>query len=532
MSRDCKGLTPTHTACAVRVRDRGLVYPGYPESAQEPINYFVHGMNFATMLVDAVLSSAPYFFVYIWTSWLVYAIIYALFSIAFFRLGGTDASGNVRLRCDRRAALCMASHSKRGVRCLRSCATQPYIYAVLDWRTPASAASAGLVEGVIVFVLVPLLGLLAYWLVFLRRARIAHEPIPAGAPGCAPPAGAVAPVLTRAASRLPVLRWLPLGALAVLICTFSASTPITTILKNQSYWRARVSDSGAVVPYISDTGATAPSYFVFAAGLTAGAAFLLATVRLVYERMDPLLAAVDDADGRYGQEGELLLPPAPMQGLSADSELASASMRLAPVSSTKDSNAYAVPPPTADMSAEADAERGAFAAGVVVGSSSDVPSTCWCSTGRWLHCCCCCSQSLRQQGRSAYICGATVSAALPLLGWTSVHIQIFVHSVGAAAAFLCMYLHMVLLARLQAARLHAAARHPGVPALAVSPADARSASLKATCVWSVPVGALLAFLVVLPASGRHAGSVWNGFLAPLIGAHAPLNRSTLLASTS
>ena len=72
------------------------MYPGWPEAANFPINYFVHGANFGAMFIDALLSTAPYFFVYIWSSWLVYAIIYVIFTIVFFRAGGTDENGNVR----------------------------------------------------------------------------------------------------------------------------------------------------------------------------------------------------------------------------------------------------------------------------------------------------------------------------------------------------------------------------------------------------------------------------------------------------
>jgi hypothetical protein len=72
------------------------VYPGYPDAAKEPINFFVHGANFGAMALDALLSSSPYFFVYIWTSWVVYAIIYVLFTITYYSAGGTDENGNVR----------------------------------------------------------------------------------------------------------------------------------------------------------------------------------------------------------------------------------------------------------------------------------------------------------------------------------------------------------------------------------------------------------------------------------------------------
>ena len=75
---------------------RALVYPGYRPASSVPINYFVHGANFGAMVVDAVLSNAPYFFLYIWSSWLAFAIIYVLFTIVYFFAGGTDENGNVR----------------------------------------------------------------------------------------------------------------------------------------------------------------------------------------------------------------------------------------------------------------------------------------------------------------------------------------------------------------------------------------------------------------------------------------------------
>ena len=79
-----------------RLRCRALVYPGYRPASSVPINYFVHGANFGAMVVDAVLSNAPYFFLYIWSSWLMFAIIYVLFTIVYFFAGGTDENGNVR----------------------------------------------------------------------------------------------------------------------------------------------------------------------------------------------------------------------------------------------------------------------------------------------------------------------------------------------------------------------------------------------------------------------------------------------------
>jgi hypothetical protein len=60
----------------------------------------VHGANFGAMAVDVALSRAPYHFIYIWTSWLVYAIIYVVFTITYFMVGGTDVNGDVRARSE------------------------------------------------------------------------------------------------------------------------------------------------------------------------------------------------------------------------------------------------------------------------------------------------------------------------------------------------------------------------------------------------------------------------------------------------
>lgn len=123
-----------------------LVYPGYPEASSQPINYFVHGANFLAMFLEvAFLSSLPYFFFYIWSSWLAYAIIYVLFTITYFRAGGRNESHNA------------------------------YIYAALDWSTRGGAASGGVLAGIIVFVIVPLLGWAA-WALVPCRDRAGRRP--------------------------------------------------------------------------------------------------------------------------------------------------------------------------------------------------------------------------------------------------------------------------------------------------------------------------------------------------------------------
>ena len=89
------------------------MYPGYPAAAGQPINYFVHGANFGAMALDALLSTAPYFFVYIWSSWVVYACIYVLFTIVYFFSRGTDENGNVRLCSFVCCRLCLPFLSSR-----------------------------------------------------------------------------------------------------------------------------------------------------------------------------------------------------------------------------------------------------------------------------------------------------------------------------------------------------------------------------------------------------------------------------------
>ena len=65
------------------------------------------------MALDALLSTAPYFFVYIWTSWVVYACIYVLFTIVYFFSRGTDENGNVRLCSFVCCRLCLPFLSSR-----------------------------------------------------------------------------------------------------------------------------------------------------------------------------------------------------------------------------------------------------------------------------------------------------------------------------------------------------------------------------------------------------------------------------------
>lgn len=349
------------------------------------------------------------------------------------------------------------------------------------------------------FVIVPLLGLLAYWLVFLRRSRVSREPIPARPPACAPPDGPVATALSRLADRAPWLRILPLLGAIMIGLTLTISTPLTVLKSEQYYWESRVNGTGAVVPYISDTGGNRPAYFPFSVGLTCGAALLLAGFRLVYERMDPHLAALDALHGRYGPRGELLRCE-PAEVAAGD--------------------CCAAPAPEEAMVRGPDDADGGGEAGKKPPDQDDEPPEgqqpllrpCWCSTGRWRHCCCCCcAQSLRQQGRSAYLASIPLCLGMPLLGWCAVSIEVFVHSFGAAAVFGCAYLHMALMARLAAARIAGAAA--GGPL--VKRSDALSASLKAFFTWLVPVAAAFMFIVVLPACGGRSGAIWNAYMSAI-----------------
>ena len=387
---------------------------------------------------------------------------------------------------------------------------QPYIYAVIYWGSKSGAASAGLLTGLIVFVLVPLLGLLAYWLVFLRRARLAREAFAPAMPACAPPQESATSALGRLAERHRWLRLLPLLSALVIGASFAASTPLTVLLPRQYYWQARVNGTGAVVPYISDTGANRPAYWPFSAGLTAGGLLLLAGMRLVYERMDPHLAALDAMHGRYGRRGQLL-------------QLWDAQAAAAGAAGGVEDDCCAAPAPEGEMARiSGGGVRGARLAAEAyerplaplrpsLPQGLPLQQPCWCSTGRWRHCCVCCTQSLRQQGRSAFIASVPICLGMPLLGWCAVSIEVFVHSFGAAAVFACAYLHLALQARLASARIQAAALG-GPP---VTPADAFSAKLKAFLTWLVPISAAVMFIIIIPACGRSAGAIWNAYLAPL-----------------
>lgn len=69
------------------------------------------------MAIDEVTSSAPFPFVYIFSSWFAYGVVYVMFTIVYSNVGGTNENG------------------------------QTTIYAVLAWNTASGASSAGVLSG-------------------------------------------------------------------------------------------------------------------------------------------------------------------------------------------------------------------------------------------------------------------------------------------------------------------------------------------------------------------------------------------------
>ena len=442
------------TSCLVFLLFWLLVYPGNHAAGEQPITFFVHGLNFAVMVLDATITRAPYQFVYLWTAWLVYAIIYVLFTIIYFLAGGTNEYG------------------------------MPWIYAVLDWG--ANAQSAGILAGLIVALVVPILGLLAYWLVFNRRKHLDRETLIWAPPACAgPPLGPAQVVLNRLRSISPRLtRFLPLLCVGIMGATIVASTILMTTRKDASYWRYRRA-MGAVVPYVSDTATNTPGYQVFACGLTVSAARLASTSRALYEGMDPLLHEADIAVGIYVYESDsscCASGDAPGQHNAVDDAMTAPSQTIAHTDANGDS--------------DHDIQR-------------DAQPVCCCSTGRWRHCCCCCcSQSLRVQGRSAYICALVACAGLPLLGWCSENKQLIVHLVGAGATFIGVTAHWCLLTRIQSVRC-------SLP-VPLARGDAAVTRARAALLWGTIIVAVVAVGVACIALGRRAQSAINNFIFALV----------------
>lgn len=423
------------------------------------------------MAADWGLSSAPYPYRYAWSSFFVYAVLYVLFTIVYFLSGGKNEYH------------------------------QRWVYTVLYWGSRSSASSAGFLVGVIVFLIVPALGLLAYCAVFTRRSRWGGERFPWGRPACGPPArGAVVPRLLPLLAAHPSLRHLPGLAVFLLAAALGGATGSGTTSHRAGYWHYREDHSAARVPFISDMGVDWPGYFIFASLLSAGAAVTAAVFRLLYEGMDGLLARADAAQGVFVYPSD---DPGRSQPPARHAELD------APLQAPEMWAGERAAPPLA--------------------GGPPLPRLLGCAaTPRARHCCCCCCwQGLRQQGHSAYVVGMLSSFSLVVVGWASAGLAIEVHSLAAAMLFVGMYVHLCLFARIQAARVRiqaacAAQEEAAAAAGAARAATPRAESLSASAAWkallgwAVPVLAILAIAITLLASGRYAVAVWSGYLSPVL----------------
>jgi len=369
-----------------------LLYPATPSVARDPLNYFVHGVNFLCMALDALLSSSPFPAAYLLPAWLCFDVAYVFFTLAYALLGGTNEYG------------------------------QPWVYSVLFWRSQSGALSAGFLCGVIVLLVFPAVALQAYCCVFARRRRLQREPFALAAPACFPPQDGPRLIALPYLRRYPLLRFLPLLAALLLSCGLAAATSLATTLHQRSgYWQTRERLQGSVIPFISDMAVNLPQYWVFACCLTAAGAVLLAALRMLYEGMDAGLAAVDAREGRF----VYALP------LRKEEE-----MRHWPA---------AHEPPAVQ----------AFASDEPSLATAPLPvsrvARCWRSP-RWRYCCFCCSQGFRGQAHSAYVCAVLFCLSLPLVSWCSAGLDIEVHGLAAAVLFVCAYFHIFLFARITAAR--------------------------------------------------------------------------------
>ena len=54
----------------------------------------MHGVNFLAMSIDTAICSQPYFAVYAVLAFFAYGVVYVVFSVVFWRVGGRDAYGN------------------------------------------------------------------------------------------------------------------------------------------------------------------------------------------------------------------------------------------------------------------------------------------------------------------------------------------------------------------------------------------------------------------------------------------------------
>ena len=436
-----------------------------------PLNYFVHLANFIAMACDGLLiSPAPFPARYLASAFFVYAGIYTLFTITYYKTGGLNELD------------------------------QPWVYTVLYW---AQASSTGFLIGVIDFLIVPAVGLCCYAAVFTRRRGFGKESFPWSRPACFP----VSPpllLLPRFKHRPNAAASLPIVATVLLAGALGGSTGVGLEPSNSGrvggYWTYRHDQAGAVVPFISDMAVDHPGYYIFAVLLTAGGGVLVAVFRLLYEAMDGALAEED------GAEGVFVYPPLTSVDCGVDREKDQAMLAPAPC------DPPAAPPPRPSPKLYAHPTSPALSL-----------LLCCVTRPKPRHCCFCCWQGLRGQAHSAYICGTLAALALPVVGWCSAGIAIEVHSLAAALFFVCAYAHICLTARIQAARLRAALSSSEK---ITNPSDdvttrrlawlRRSALLKSFVAWFVPIGGLVSIGITELASVKEAGRVWGGFLSPII----------------
>lgn len=120
--------------------------PADPAQARYAINYFVHGANLLACWSDAAwLVSTPYYFRYVWSGFFMYGVVYALWMITFIQVGGR------------------VYH-------------EPYIYSIFNFSTHAGVVGGGILLAILVFIIVPCLGLLTYECIRLRT-RIAKRTV-------------------------------------------------------------------------------------------------------------------------------------------------------------------------------------------------------------------------------------------------------------------------------------------------------------------------------------------------------------------
>mmetsp|Transcript_48894 Transcript_48894/g.150949 ORF Transcript_48894/g.150949 Transcript_48894/m.150949 type:complete len:270 (-) Transcript_48894:102-911(-) len=101
------------------------------QDAIQPSSVFTHGVSFAILLLDFIISGRPYYLPHALLFSMV-AIAYLSFSLVWYGLGGTDCQGN------------------------------PWIYEVSDWRQPFSVGTCAIIGIVVV---APILNLMMWFAV-------------------------------------------------------------------------------------------------------------------------------------------------------------------------------------------------------------------------------------------------------------------------------------------------------------------------------------------------------------------------------